>query len=167
MSLNLSGVLEAVAQGRGLTEGSWPWTVKYLTAADQVVGGRWRYVDVPLARLREVVLAPHAGEPCQGDTMELVPAAGATVAATARRLAAEVPAYSVHNATCWGRIERALAEPFSTVVLSTHPLSEAGHSARGPANHAWFVLDGFHRLVAWERAGRLTDSKPVRVIRAG
>jgi hypothetical protein len=163
--LALNDVMAAVASGRSFTDGSGPWTLKHLQTADAMFAGRWRMVDVPADALRQAVLGAHAGEPCRGDSMELVPAGGASVAATASRLRAARVDYEGHNPSCWGRMQQAAGEPFSLIVLAMRPMIELGHGA-GAAGR-FFVVDGLHRLVAWELAGRLAQGGSIRACICG
>jgi hypothetical protein len=145
--------VEAVAEGRSLTEGSGPWTVTILEDANRRCGGKWHEILLPLRALAQERLSPHAGEPCKGDTMVLVPPGGATVAETARYLLGHVGQYRAANPSCWGRIAQAIDAPVSPVVLS--------------ADEEGYVLDGLHRLVAWQLAGRLDTDGTIRVFVAG
>lgn len=151
--LSLDDVLADIARGRSLTEGSGPWTVDILKQADRRCGGQWHDVHVPLRVLRDERLPAHAGEPCKGDTLQLVPEGGATVEETAQYLLGHVAQYRANNPSCWGRIRQAIDEPMSVIVLS--------------ADDKGYVLDGLHRLIAWQLAGRLDAAGTARGFVAG
>jgi hypothetical protein len=109
------------------------------------------------------------GLPCawvSGRRADLVPAGGASVAETAARLRADLAGYQRYNPHCWGRIQRAVDEPSSLMVLSRQPMIEAGHGACATAAGP-YVVDGLHRMVAWELAGRLDHAVSIRACICG
>jgi hypothetical protein len=72
--------------------------------------------------------------------------------------------YAVANQECWGRIARAAATPFSTIVVTTRPLDIANYASLEPAPGRLYHLDGFHRLVGWSWAGRLLAATRVQAV---
>lgn len=165
--LTRDDVLAAIGRERSLTAGSAPWTLRFVDVADRQFGGRWRRVTLTGADALAIVLPPHAGEPCQGDRLQLVDPGGATVEAAARRLARIRTEYETTNRSCWRRIEQAAAAPFSTLVLTTSPLAADDYIGVSAESGRLFHLDGFHRLVAWAWAGRLRPGATIHAIVAG
>ncbi len=166
-ALTRADVVAALGRERSLTDGSAPWTLKFIELADRQFGGRWRRMTISGTEALAIVLPPHAGEPCRGDRLSLIDPKGATVRDAARRLAVIRNEYEGANRSCWGRIAEATAAPFSTLVLTTAPLDDDDYRAieRGAAR--LFHLDGFHRLVGWAWAGRLTPGVTIPVLVAG
>ena len=165
--LTRGDVIAALGAERSLAEGSAPWTLRFIDLADRQFEGQWQRVTISGPDALAVVLPPHAGEPCRGDRMPLVGLAGATVADTARRLARMRDDYATANQSCWSRIAEAAAAPFTTLVLTTAPLNADDYQAIVPAPGQLFHLDGFHRLVGWAWAGRLTDGVRIPALVAG
>jgi hypothetical protein len=156
LTVDLKHVSDSVLASRGGAHGSWPWTRKLLSAADDQFGQQWRAHAISGADALEIRLPPHAGEPCKGDLLTLVGGNGATVREAAAMLEKVAGAYARHNASCMGRIEFAAAAPLSQVVLCTAPLKWEEYADVTPADGALYCVDGFHRLVAWAWKGRLT-----------
>jgi hypothetical protein len=162
-----AGVVSALAAERSLTDGSAPWTLKFIELADRQFAGQWRELTISGHDALAIVLPPHAGEPCHGDRLPLVGPAGATVDDTARRLARIRDDYATANQSCWGRIAEAAAAPFSTLVLTMAPLDADDYRSIVQAPGQLFHLDGFHRLVGWAWAGRLVAGVRIRALVAG
>lgn len=160
-------VIAALAAGRSLTTGSAPWTLAFIDVADHQFDARWCRVAISGADARAVVLPPHEGEPCRGDTRLLVGTGGATVAATAAILTAVTEDYARDNPSCWSRLRAAEDAPLSPIILTTAPLARAEYATIVPAPGTLYHLDGLHRLVAWAMAGRLTDAARLTAFVAG
>lgn len=160
-------VVAMLGRERSLTDGSAPWTLRFIDVADRQFGGRWHRMAISGPDALTIVLPPHAGEPCRGDRLSLVEAGGATVGDAARRLARIRADYETANQSCWSRIAQAAAGPFSTLVLTTHPLEAEDYESIPPAPGRLFHLDGFHRLVGWAWAGRLTPGVTLAALVAG
>jgi len=158
----------AVLAERRNTSGSWPWTRELIARATTQFGeSSWREIEIDGPAALNVVLPTHAGEPCRGDRLLLVPETGATVqdaAATLNQLADE---YARLNPSCWSRISAATSEPLSTLVLVTAPVEAEAHRGLVYRPHTLYHLDGFHRLVGWARAGRLGPDTRIRAFVAG
>jgi len=166
-ALTRRDVVDALGAERSLTDGSAPWTLRFLELADRQFGGCWRQVTISGDEALGVVLPPHAGEPCRGDRQPLVGPGGATVERAARRLGEIHSAYASNNRSCWSRIAEASAASFSTLILTTAPLDADDYRSIAPTAGRLFHLDGFHRLVGWAWAGRLTPAVRVRAWVAG
>lgn len=162
--MTTADVIAALARARPLDRGSAPWTLRFLDAADRQFGGRWRELELTGVQALDIRLPPHAGEPCRGDRVELVPAAGARVDDAARRLRDMEERYSRLNQSCWGRISEAASAPFSTVILTPAPIDTDDHRALAVIPGALYHLDGFHRLLGWAMAGRLTSTARIQAI---
>jgi hypothetical protein len=161
-------VLRALAAGRDITKDSGPWTTRFLSTATAQFQGRWQSEMLAGAALEQIWLPPHAGEPCRGDRIALVPHGGANVATTAAHLRESTAAYARANPCCWSRIEAAMHEPLSPIILTTRPLDEDEYrSVRKDRGDRLYHLDGLHRLVAWALADRLTPEVRVRAFVAG
>ncbi|MFJ2674117.1 DUF6309 family protein [Streptomyces sp. NPDC087525] len=120
--------------------------------------GSWRRVLLDRDDLLRVVLPWHLGE---GGERELIPQSGLTVAEAVVRLDAVTRpdaaggAYARTNPVCARKLAGLAAAPFTPLFLSTRAvpgIDYAGLVVREGLIH----LDGLHRALAWERAGRLT-----------
>jgi len=149
---------------RGGTAGSWPWTERFLETASAEFGDAWTSIEISGSEARKIVLPPHAGEPCRGDRLGLVPPGGATVLDAGEALRAMRDDYERDNPECWSRIIAAAISPFSTIVLTPRPIAMEPHSGVSGSPGTLFHLDGFHRLVAWMWAGRLTPAVTFRAV---
>lgn len=165
--MRLERVREIVLGERGGPAGSWPWTDRFLAVADRQFHGIWRRVELSGTAAAAILLPPHAGEPCRGDRLGLVPSGGATVRAAADALRSLHEDYETANRECWRRIAAAAAAPFSTIVLTPRPLRVPEFATVAAEPSCWYHLDGFHRLVGWAWAGRLTGVATVGAIVAG
>jgi hypothetical protein len=159
--LSHDDIVAALAQGRDLKSGSAPWTLKFIERASAQFR-EWREVEIDTAAALDIILPPHNGEPCKGDRLELVPSGGATVVEATARLRAIRADYEKNNPTCWGRIAEASAQPFSTVILTTAPLDADEYGSLTHEAGRLYHLDGFHRLLGWSLANRLTTGTRVR-----
>ena len=159
--LSHSDIIAALARCRDLTSGSAPWTLKFIERASAQFD-EWREIEIDAAPALEIVLPPHNGEPCKGDRIELVPAGGATVGDATATLRAIQSDYEHNNPTCWGRIAEASAQPFSTLILTTAPLDADEYRSITPEAGRLYHLDGFHRLIGWSLAKRLTTGTRLR-----
>jgi hypothetical protein len=166
-TIGRSDVLAVLAAGRDLHSGSAPWTLKFIDLADAESGGAWHQRELDATELLRIVLPPHAGEPCKGDRLTLVEHGGETVARVAARLQSMAAGYARDNPSCWGRINTAAAAPFSAIILTMRPLDTDEHRHLPIREGALYHLDGFHRLLGWAMAGRLTDGARVHAYIAG
>lgn len=164
-SMTFAEVIDVVGSSRSWTDGSGPWTRRFLEEADLAVAGHWSRATVTRNSLLSAALPPHAGEPCRGDRMVLVPEPGQTVQTASAFLKTHAARYARENPSCWGRITQAMDEEFSTVILSSVPISVAGHDPAAVAGP--FVLDGLHRLLGWSLAGRLNSEDTIPIILCG
>ncbi|MFJ8624848.1 DUF6309 family protein [Kitasatospora sp. NPDC093550] len=123
-----------------------------LERADRIPGGWWR-VRLSRADVLGVVLPWHLSE---GGDLELVPRSGLTVARAAERIRSAGAAWTAANPVCAAKLRLLRRAPFTTVFLSTAPID---HSDYGDlAVRAGLIhLDGLHRMLAWELAGRLPE----------
>lgn len=151
-------VIAAIGVGRSLTGGSGPWTLRFVDTADRQFGGVWHRRELSGPEALEILLPPHAGEPCKGDRLTLIDPAGATVRDAAQRLSQFREQYETANPSCWSRIEEAALSPFSGVVLTAAPLDADDYRGMAPISGRLYHLDGFHRLVGWAWAGRLSGT---------
>jgi hypothetical protein len=166
--MTTTDVIAALGRARPLDRGSAPWTLRFLEAADRQFGGRWRSVELTGDEALEIRLPPHAGEPCRGDLLPLLPGSGGcTVADAARQLRGMQERYARENRSCWSRITEAASAPFSELILTTAPIDSDDHRALIVIPGALYHLDGFHRLLGWAIAERLTPAARIRAIVAG
>jgi hypothetical protein len=166
-TLTQDDVVAALGRERPLSGGSAPWTIRFIDLADRQFGGRWHRVTLSGTEAGAIILPPHAGEPCKGDRLPLVEPGGATVLEAGRRLAGIRADYEFLNQSCWGRIAGASREPFSTLLLTVSPLEAEDYRTLAPGAGRLFHLDGFHRLVGWAWAGRLTAEARIAALVAG
>jgi GNAT superfamily N-acetyltransferase len=148
-------VVAVLGRARDTVRGPSRWTLPLIDLADRQFGA-WQLVMLQGREAAEVVLPPHAGEPCHGDTLALIGSEGATVASAAQTLDGLAARYRRLNRSCWQRIEHAGCEPFSPLILTTEPLDHPDYRSLGVGG-SLFHLDGLHRLLGWQRAGRLTE----------
>jgi hypothetical protein len=165
--VTLAEIQQQVLASRGGAHGSWPWTRKMLARADEQFGGVWRAVQLPVDAVHAVILPPHAGEPCRGDQLTLVGAAGARVSDAAAMLTGLGDAYARNNPSCAERLALAREAPFSAVVLTPAPLQWEEYAGVMHVPGALYCVDGFHRLVAWASAGRLQPGVQIPTLMAG
>ena len=144
-----------------------PWTLDYIARADAQFGGVWTDVELDGLEAGAIVLPPHAGEPCKGDRRPLVPAGGARVDRVASSLCTIAAEYARENPSCWSRIHAAAREPFSAILLTTRPLGVEEYASVAHASGQRYRLDGFHRLIGWAWAKRLTAQTTLRAVIAG
>ncbi|MFD8753587.1 DUF6309 family protein [Kitasatospora sp. NPDC059577] len=126
--------------------------------ADGLQGGWWR-IRLSRADVLGVVLPWHLSE---GGELELVPRAGLTVGEAAERVRSGGAAWTAANPVCAAKLRLLRWAPFTPLFLSTAPVD---HSDYGDlAVRAGLIhLDGLHRMLAWELAGRL----PARAVLDG
>ena len=160
-------VIRLLGEGRSLTSGSAPWTLRFIDQADAQFGGRWAWHTLSGAEALDIILPPHAGEPCKGDTLPLVASGGATVRQAAATLAAVHANYARLNASCWSRISESAQAPFTPVILTTAPLESDDYVTLVQAPGRLYHLDGFHRLVGWAWAGKLDAHGSIQAMVAG
>lgn len=165
--LSVETVSDAVQRSRGGSHGSWPWTRKLLAQADEQFWGAWREITMPASAALDILLPPHSGEPCKGDQLTLVGARGATVRDAGIALTKLGDAYARNNPSCSERIGFAKDAPFTHLVLCTTPLKWEEYATVTPVSGAYYCVDGFHRLVSWAAAGRLTKDAILNVWLAG
>ncbi|MFJ6619351.1 DUF6309 family protein [Kitasatospora sp. NPDC091335] len=129
-----------------------------LDRVDRDLGSWWR-IRLSRADVLGVVLPWHLSE---GGELELVPRSGLTVGEAAERIRAAGTGWAAANPVCAAKVRLLRGEPFTPLLLSTSPVDHphyAGLAGRGGLIH----LDGLHRMLAWELAGRL----PVRALLDG
>jgi len=160
-------VIQTLGAGRPLTGGSAPWTLQFIDRADAQFAGAWHARTLTGDEALEILLPPHAGEPCKGDRLTLIDPAGATVRDAARRLRTIRDAYESSNLSCWSRIEQGALAQFSGIILTTAPLDADDYKGMTPAAGRLYHLDGFHRLVGWAWAGRLLSTARIPAVIAG
>ncbi|MFJ7906937.1 DUF6309 family protein [Kitasatospora sp. NPDC096204] len=120
--------------------------------ADRVRGGWWR-IRLSRADVLGVVLPWHLSE---GGELELVPRSGLTVAEAAERVRAGGAAWTTANPVCAAKLRLLRRAPFTPLFLSTSPVDHPDYgdlAVRSGLIH----LDGLHRMLAWELAGRLPE----------
>lgn len=156
--LTRQDAIAALEAGAPHNLASAPWTRRFIEIADAQFSGAWHERTLTGQEALEILLPPHAGEPCKGDRLTLVDPEGATVRDVARRLAQIRADYEPANRSCWSRIEAAASAPYSRLILTTAPLDSDDYRGMSPRPDRLYHLDGFHRLVAWGWTGRLAAS---------
>jgi len=135
----------------------------HLHDADLVLGGRWHLVELERIELLSVVLPWHLGE---NGGQELIPKAGLTLAAAAARLVELGPSYAGTNPLCARKLDRQTAGPPTPVFLSTCAVPGADYEGLA-VREGLIHLDGLHRMLAWERHGRLASMRGAKAYLAG
>ncbi|MBD0692358.1 DUF6309 family protein [Streptomyces sp. CBMA123] len=123
-----------------------------LERAAVIPGGWWR-IRLTRADVLGVVLPWHLSE---GGARELVPRTGLTVAGAAERVRSGGADWAAANPLCAAKLRLLRRAPFSTLYLATAPVDHrdyAGLAVRRGLIH----VDGLHRMLAWELAGRLSE----------
>ncbi|SOB79767.1 DUF6309 family protein [Streptomyces sp. 1331.2] len=123
-----------------------------LERADRIPGGWWR-VRLSRADVLGVVLPWHISE---GGALELVPRSGLTVSEAAERIRSAGTAWTAANPVCSAKLRLLRRAPFTPLFLSTAPVEHPDYgelTVRSGLIH----LDGLHRMLAWELAGRLPE----------
>ena len=138
-----------------------------LARADEQFGGVWRELTVDGDAALDILLPPHSGEPCRGDQLTLVGDHGASVRDARTALAALGEAYPRNNPSCAERLGFATDSPFSEIILCVAPLDWEEYAKVATRPGAAYCIDGFHRLIAWAAAGRLTKSATLTAWVAG
>ena len=165
--LTVDSIEAACLRSRGGSHGSWPWTRKMLARADEQFRGVWRELTLDGEAALDIRLPHHAGEPCKGDLLTLVPDQGASVREAAAALTKLGDAYVKNNAACAERLGFAADAPFTPLVLCAAPLDWEEYAKVAPHPGAYYCIDGFHRLVAWAAAGRLRKDAAISAWIAG
>ncbi|MFF0415685.1 DUF6309 family protein [Kitasatospora sp. NPDC004745] len=121
-----------------------------LERADRIPGGWWR-VRLSRADVLGVVLPWHLSE---GGERELVPRSGLTVGEAAERIRAGGADWSGANPVCAAKLRLLRWSPFTPVYLSTGPVDHTDYTDL-LVREGLIHIDGLHRMLAWELAGRL------------
>ncbi|MGW2869013.1 DUF6309 family protein [Kitasatospora sp. NPDC001119] len=123
-----------------------------LDRADRIPGGWWR-IRLSRTDVLGIVLPWHLSE---GGELELVPRSGLTVGEAAERIRAGGAAWTAANPVCAAKLRLLRWAPLTPVFLSTAPVD---HSDYGDLvlRSGLIHLDGLHRMLAWELAGRLPE----------
>ncbi|MFI6702579.1 DUF6309 family protein [Streptomyces sp. NPDC050509] len=124
--------------------------------------GAWQRVLLDRDDLLGMVLPWHLGE---GGERELVPASGLTVAEAVLRLRELGDTYARTNPVCARKLGRMATAPFTPLFLSTHAVPGVDYEGL-VVREGLIHLDGLHRALAWERAGRLTPGTRIEAFLA-
>ncbi|MFH8795938.1 DUF6309 family protein [Streptomyces sp. NPDC017941] len=123
----------------------------------------WSAVRLSRDDVRSVLLPWHIG--CGGGR-ELVPPTGLTVGETAGLLRAHETEFAAANPVCTAKLTLFRTHPLSSIYLTTRPIPH-DHYAGLPTDEGLVHLDGLHRLLAWELAGRLSPREELTAYIAG
>ncbi|MFC8226823.1 DUF6309 family protein [Streptomyces sp. NPDC057287] len=135
----------------------------HIHSAHRALGGRWHRVLLEGTEVLGVVLPWHLGE---DGGVELIPRTGLTVAAAASRLAGLGASYAETNPLCAFKLARQTDAPPRSCFLSTEAVP--GQDYEGLTSRSGLVhLDGLHRMLAWQHAGRLGPGRWVNAYVAG
>ncbi|MFB7481270.1 DUF6309 family protein [Streptomyces anulatus] len=113
--------------------------------------GSWYRIELGRADILRVVLPWHLSE---GGTRELVPRTGLTVGRAADLIRADPAGYAEANPVCAAKLDRFSRAAFTAVYLSARPVDHPDYSDVR-VREGLIHLDGLHRMVGWEVAGRL------------
>jgi Family of unknown function (DUF6309) len=125
--------------------------------------GTWSTIRLSRADIRSVLLPWHLSE---GGGRELVPRTGLTVGQAADLLRAHEAEFTAANPVCSAKLTRFHTSPFTSIYLTTRPVPH-DHYADLPTGDGLVHLDGLHRLLAWELAGRLPSREELTAYIAG
>ncbi|MEU2655985.1 DUF6309 family protein [Streptomyces sp. NPDC007325] len=125
--------------------------------------GTWSTVRLSRADVRSVLLPWHLSE---GGGLELVPRTGRTVGQAADLLRAREAEFTAANPVCSAKLARFRTSAFTSLYLTTRPVPH-DHYADLPTSDGLVHLDGLHRMLAWELAGRLSPREELTAYLAG
>ncbi|MFD9902692.1 DUF6309 family protein [Streptomyces sp. NPDC059063] len=125
--------------------------------------GTWSAIRLSRADIRSVLLPWHLSE---GGGRELVPRTGLTVGQAADLLRAHEAEFTAANPVCTAKLTLFRTAPITSIYLTTRPVPH-DHYAGLPTDDALVHLDGLHRLLAWELAGRLPSREELTACIAG
>ncbi|MFJ8882886.1 DUF6309 family protein [Streptomyces sp. NPDC102402] len=135
----------------------------HIRSAQGAFRGRWHHVLLEGTEVLGVVLPWHLGE---DGGVELIPRTGLTVAAAASRLAGLGTSYAETNPLCAFKLARQTHATPRSFFLSTEAVP--GEDYEGLTTRRGLVhLDGLHRMLAWQQAGRLVPGRWVNAYVAG
>ncbi|MFD5464247.1 DUF6309 family protein [Kitasatospora sp. NPDC127059] len=133
-----------------------------LERAAVIPGGWWR-IRLTRADVLGVVLPWHLSE---GGDLELVPRTGLTVADAAERVRTGGVDWAAANPVCSAKLRLLRRAPFSALYLATAPVDHPDYAGLA-VGHRLIHVDGLHRMLAWELAGRLTEQTELEGYLAG
>jgi hypothetical protein len=136
--------------------------VENLQRAADLPGG-WSRVLLSRIEILAVVLPWHLSE---GGARELVPRTGLTVGQAAIVLQSEWSRWLDANPVCTKRLQLLSDAPFTPVFVSTSPVAHSDY-ADLTVREGLFHVDGLHRMIAWELAGRLPEDEQTPAFVAG
>ena len=135
------------------------WTRELLVNTNKSHSGKWSLVRFSSqeARSKISLMWHHHGDAGYGRGIELIPVSGATVSQATSNFLNLSDEYAKENKKCLDTIIHHKYTPFNPVFLSI-PLSRdykiAGHESTTIPGGNYLHLDGLHRLIAWNVAGR-------------
>lgn len=135
----------------------------HIRNAQLTLRGLWHRVLLEGTEVLDVVLPWHLGE--DGE-VELIPKTGLTVAAAASRLAAAGASYARTNPLCALKLARQTHARPRPLFLSTRAVPGRDYEAL-TVRAGLIHLDGLHRMLAWELAGRLVPGRWIEAYVAG
>ncbi|GAB3475374.1 DUF6309 family protein [Nocardiopsis coralliicola] len=124
----------------------------------------WFRIRLSRADALAVVLPWHLSE---GGEEAMVPPTGLTVGQAAERVRAGGARWTRANPVCAAKLELLGRSPLTHVYLSGRALPDHPHYDRVRTREGLIHLDGLHRLVAWELAGRLPAAEALGAVVAG
>lgn len=145
------------------------WARKALTQADNFLKS-WNLVELDQNDiLNSIILMWHKGE-VDDDEINLVPPEGASVIDTLTRFKEIESFYRNKRPGCYAKIMQLKNSPFTPIFLSSVPISSIGDEHSGMTNYKsgnLVHLDGLHRLIAWNIAGRIDKNISLTAYLAG
>ncbi len=141
------------------------WALPLIAEANRVAAGVWSLAVLDAAEAGDLWLAPHAGEPCHGDTLWLGDgqdhvSRGQSLAEAANWLRARQHTYASANPSCWGRVVAARDSAWSPIVVAPFPVGDR----IAPPGTPRIVIDGLHRVLGWSLRA---SASPLHVYLAG
>jgi hypothetical protein len=136
------------------------YTRNVLESANVFFGERWCCLELTPKLIRHHITLMYHHHPFSG--LCLIPESGATVHDSAKQFSEIRKRYKRRNAFCYRHIQGLKVVPFTPVFLASRDppgFSMPIWHTIAPPQGNFFHLDGLHRLIAWELAGRFCESR--------
>lgn len=150
--VDFSEVLKDFDKEHPRDRGSNDWAWQRLHDANQKFNGIWHKVRLSRKDVLNILLVWHKDK-----DLELIPQTGLSVLEAGERFQTIKDEYREQNKDCYDKIMRFSQDVFSLVFLSAEPIKGFGvpeYEYLQYKSKYLVHLDGLHRLIAWEIAGR-------------
>lgn len=154
-----STVLEHFDREHDLSE-TREWARELINTVNDFYSGEWHSAKLPNDLVRSNITLMYHHHPLEGEP--LVPEIGATVAETSARFREIENSYHACNNKCCEHIKSLQASPFSHLILASNDgrfkIPDQYQQKLQQRPGTFLHIDGLHRMIAWDLAGRLSDS---------